>query len=138
MHIRLGDYKHCGPKGQVLSQQYYFDCIERSFVDPKNVLIVTDEPEDEYLLPFKTMGVSVKRGSEKEDFWELMRFSSIACGNSSYSWWSAFISNAERIYIPSCWLRGMKNKVNLTKIQNGAVVPATFMNREELICTQTK
>jgi hypothetical protein len=127
-HIRLGDYKHCGPKGQILDPKYYWDCLKREQKDAKRLIIATDDPNDDYLKEFTDKGAMLLEGTEATDFWALTEYDSVICGNSTFSWWGAFLSNATRIYLPECWMRDLKNIVNLTKIQNGIVMPAGFID----------
>jgi hypothetical protein len=128
MHLRLGDYARCGPKGQILDSKYYFDCLSQEGALSERVRLFTDSLEEEHLKPFRDAGIPITCTNEKDDFWAMTHFETIICGNSTFSWWAAFLSNAARIYLPSCWMRGLANPVDLLKIQNGIVVPAGFKN----------
>jgi hypothetical protein len=118
MHVRLGDYKTYGPGGTVLNNKYYFDCLKREKF--KRIFIVTDSPDDEYLLAFEKFNPIIMRGHKKSDFWFLTEFDRIIIANSSFSWWAAFLSNATKIYTPKCWIRNSTDiRHELQNINNG-------------------
>lgn len=118
MHVRLGDYKVFGPKGNVIDPKYYHDCLEREQFD--RLFIVTDSSNDEYLKAFESYKPTIISVSEKHDFWAITEFDRIIIGNSTFSWWAAFLSNATKIYTPGCWIRNSIDiKHDLYKINNG-------------------
>lgn len=118
MHVRLGDYKIFGPNGNVLDPNYYHHCLEHEKF--KRLFIVTDQPNDEYFVNFLPYNPIFTRGGLKEDFWFIAGFSRIIIANSTFSWWSAFLSNAEKIYTPKCWIRNSTDIVHeLQNINNG-------------------
>jgi hypothetical protein len=126
MHVRLGDYKRFGPRGTVLDPKYYWDCLAKE--QYADVYILTDEPHDPYIEQFRRKNFIVRENtSERDDFWFMAGFDRIVCGNSSYSWWAAFLSNATRIYTPSCWIRNSNEMYrDLQNIQNAVIMPAGF------------
>jgi len=127
MHVRLGDYKEFGENGNVLNQKYYLDILEKERF--KYLFIVTDEIDEEYFEPFKKYLPIMVNESEKDDFWFLTLFDRIIISNSTFAWWAAFLSNASKIYTPSCWIRNCNDLThNLTKIQNGIVADAGFID----------
>ena len=132
MHVRLGDYKKFGQGGTVLDPKYYLDCLGREEWD--TLYIVTDSPNDSYFKEFRKYKHECVHVSEKDDFWFLTKFNRIVTGNSTFSWWAAFMSNAEVIYTPGCWVRNIVgNKSNLKFIDNGIdsgiIMPAGFLNK---------
>lgn len=134
MHVRLDDYKQFGAGGTVISPEYYLDCLIRENFE--HLYIVTDAPFDEYMMKFKMFDPIFPKGSEKDDFWFMTKFSRIICGNSTFSWWAAFLSNAETIYVPECWIRNSYDiNHHLEDISNGKTdgikVPASFLDYEE-------
>jgi hypothetical protein len=118
IHVRLGDYKIFGLHGNVLDPQYYFDCF--SHENFERLFVVTDEPEDSYFDDFAKYAPIFSRGSIKRDFWFLTEFDRIIMGNSTFSWWAAFLSNATKIYTPKCWIRNSPDLYHeLHVIDNG-------------------
>jgi len=107
MHVRLDDYKKFGKRGTVLDPQYYVDCLEREDFD--ELFIITDASGDDYFKAFDRYNPIYANGSEKQDFWFMTQFDRIICGNSSFSWWAAFLSNASKVYMPECWIRNSYN-----------------------------
>jgi hypothetical protein len=103
MHVRLDDYKKFGTLGTVIDYQYYLDCLELEKFD--ELFIVTDEPGDKFFRVFKKYNPVFNFGTEKQDFWFLTQFDRIICGNSCFSWWAAFLSNASKVYMPKNWIR---------------------------------
>jgi hypothetical protein len=141
IHVRLGDYKQFGQFGNVLHPDYYLDILKKE--DYENLFIVTDEIDEEYFSNFEYLCPIYVNESEKSDFWFLTGFDRIIISNSTFAWWAAFLSNASKIYTPSCWIRNCNDLTqNLTKIQNGIVCSAGFLDyvnfiNEEESC-QTK
>lgn len=129
MHVRLTDYKAFGFKGSVIHPDYYVDCLRREKYD--RLFIVTDAPQDSYFERFESYKPIFTRGNEKKDFWFLTEFDRIIVGNSTFSWWPAFLSNATKIYTPKCWIRNsvdIRHKLHV--INNGKCegiqMPARF------------
>ena len=124
MHVRLSDYKIFGKGGTVLDPQYYIDCLEYEIFD--DLFIVTDAPNDDYFNAFEKYNPIYNFGTEKQDFWFLTQFDRIICGNSSFSWWAAFLSNATKIFTPDCWIRN-SNDINHS-LPFGITMGARFLD----------
>lgn len=115
MHVRLDDYKDFGKGGTVLGTDYYHECINRGTFD--KLYVVTDAPDDEYFRSFAKYKPIFPKGSERDDFWFMTQFDRIICGNSTFSWWAAFLSNAGTVYLPSCWIRNSHDiRHDLTRV----------------------
>lgn len=118
MHVRLGDYKIFGPGGNVLHQRYYLDCLEKEIFN--RLFIVTDSKSDSYFDAFSSFKPIIINRDEASDFWFLTEFDRIIIGNSTFSWWAAFLSNATKIYTPKCWIRNSNDIYHeLYVINNG-------------------
>jgi len=125
MHVRLGDYKAFGEGGNVLHPDYYHKCLKLEKFD--RLYIVTDEPQDEYFETFTKYNPTIINGTEKEDFWFLTGFDRIIMGNSTFSWWAAFFSNAGKVYMPKCWIRNSIDlHHNLVHMNNNVIIDAGF------------
>jgi len=92
-HIRLIDYSAFGYKGNILHPDYYLEALSREKYD--KLYIVTDEPTNkDYFSYFKGINyeiVSLSCNHERvpqrtaNDFYFIMEFDRIICGNSSFS-----------------------------------------------------
>ncbi len=102
IHIRLGDYRQINGS-IVINKDLYLEVIEREKNNINKITILTDSPEDNYLDDFRILGCNIRRGNELEDFYYIKEAKKICISNSTFSWTSAYISNAESIYWPiSC------------------------------------
>jgi hypothetical protein len=115
LHIRVGDYLKAenGYFG-VLSEKYYLEAIE-SFQPARNqkILIVTDSPEyvrDNYHELLDTyMDISFVDDyglSTLSEFRVLTRANKIVIGNSTFSWWGAFLGpEGNKVVAPLKWFK---------------------------------
>lgn len=95
VHIRLGEYLR---DNNNLPIEYYINVIKDSKKVP---VIYTDGPNTEYIKEIQGhFNCQVRSNSEWQDFVEIASYKTIAISQSSYSWWSSWLSNAERIYYP--------------------------------------
>jgi hypothetical protein len=95
VHIRLTDYTI---QNHHLPMEYYIDCIKDSKKFP---IIYTDDPHSDYIKELKgKINCEVRCNSEWQDFLELSSYKNILISQSSFSWWSAWLSNATKIYYP--------------------------------------
>lgn len=95
LHVRRGDYVM---NKWVLPVEFYLGIAEqRRF---RNLVIVTDEPNDPFFWNFKRFRPRFVRGTPLEDFWFLMHARRLVISPSSFSWWAAFLSKAEEIVFP--------------------------------------
>lgn len=95
IHLRFGDYKEIN---WTLPEEYYDSCIVDS--NMSNILIFTDEQQHPYVQKLLKKGASLSGMSEEEDLKELASCQKIIMSRSSFSWWAAFLSNAEKVYFP--------------------------------------
>jgi len=95
VHIRLTDYYTSGGS---LDMDYYMDVIEQSQKIP---VIYTDDSNNPCIQIIKdTYNCKVHNNSSWIDFVELSSYKHICISQSSFSWWAAWLSNAEKIYYP--------------------------------------
>ena len=120
IHVRLRDYKIFGIGGSVIDPQYYVEALEREKF--RKIYVVTDEPGDkEYFRFLQGYEYEFFAGSATVSFYFLMSFDRIVIGNSSFSWWAAFLGNYSRIYTFKPWLKYCSHINRLWDIEN--VVP---------------
>lgn len=99
MHIRLTDYYNF--KNGVMNKSKYLDLLKT--LKFKTLYIVTDDPKDKYLENFKLYNLKIVSTADKYDFFYMMKFNKIIVGNSTFSWWAAFLSNAQHKYVSNAW-----------------------------------
>jgi hypothetical protein len=87
-----------------LTMQFYETAIEMAA--PRKIFITTDEPNHPFINQFKKYKPIIltwlKREKEKAvlDLFSAMHFKKIAMSCSTFSWWSALLSDASKIYFP--------------------------------------
>jgi len=95
IHVRLGDYKNIG---WVTDKTLFLKVVNEEEYD--KCYIVTDAPNDEYLKEFRDLGCVILSKSELEDFIFIKNANKICISKSTFSWLSAYLSNASKIYFP--------------------------------------
>lgn len=106
MHVRLTDYADKGLRS-VISPFWYLRILQQLKINikKKRLYIVTDEPGNQYFKHFLQYAPTVVSNGPASDFHFIRRFNTIICSNSSFCWWAAFLSNAEKIITFSRWIR---------------------------------
>ena len=103
IHIRLDDF----PQQFRCPLEYYIKCIEQTSCD--HIRIFTDEPTHPFITTLKSRfnNLTVDNSytcTGQNNFEVLSEMSScdeIVISKSSYSWWAAYLSNAQKVYFPS-------------------------------------
>lgn len=125
MHVRLSDYSVFGELGTILHPNYYLKAL--SITNFKNLYIVTDDPNNEYLKNFRHLSPIIINDKPDQDFKFLMGFKKIIIGNSSFSWWAAYLGKASEVYTPSVWLRYCGHIKEINKLAGATIVDATWL-----------
>lgn len=124
IHVRRGDYsKHGGSIG-LLSAEYYSLAIadlKKSGAHWVDAWIYSDEPDTvaaEFSQLIEEENLKVARppaGSYPgESLLAMTEADYLIIGNSSFSWWSAFLSvRAEKVVRPEKWFRGLADPADL-------------------------
>jgi hypothetical protein len=124
IHVRRGDYStHDGSIG-LLSADYYSRAIanlRKAGAQWVGAWIYSDEPdtvEVEFAQLIEEENLKVVRPPEGshpgESLLAMTEAEFLIVGNSSFSWWSAFLSvRAEKIVRPEKWFRGLSDPVDL-------------------------
>lgn len=104
VHIRLGDYRKIGVD---LEKNYYKRAIEsaRNLVGDVPVKIYSNElTAAENIMSDLVDDIEfVRAGNDYEHFKCLSKSQAIVCSSSTFSWWSAFISETSKVFYPSPW-----------------------------------
>jgi hypothetical protein len=120
IHLRLGDYADKGLRS-VIEPQWYGRILKGMHYTPAKhkLFIVVEDKKDGYLKNFLSYRPTIISQSPAEDFHFIRQFNTIICSNSSFCWWAAFLSDAEKIYTFSRWIRE----------PHGAVIRLAYMRR---------
>ena len=95
LNIRRGDYIQMG---WATPFEFFRRLIDAAGC--KQVFIVTDEPADPFFRRFKKYDPVVFHKSPLEDFSMLISFKKMVISQSTFSWWAAFLSEAEEVIMP--------------------------------------
>ena len=106
MHVRLTDYADPGLRS-VINPNWYGKILYSLHFNRQRMkhYIVTDEPGSNYHRAFFPFQPKIVSRSPKEDFNFIREFNTILCGNSSFSWWASWLSDAQRIFTFEKWMR---------------------------------
>lgn len=108
LHLRLDDFVKSNDynnpesweRSEIIHPDYYQKILENETYN--RVYIVVDKIkygwEQKYLSNFKKYEPVIVSGDARSDFNFLRSFDKIICSNSTFSYWSAFLSNARTIY----------------------------------------
>lgn len=103
-HVRLGDYVALKT---VVAPQWISKVLYTIGYKPQRqkLYLVTDEPHSHYFNKLtQYRPVIVSEGQEHD--WNFIRSAKrIICGNSSFSWWAAYLSDADCVYSFPLWMR---------------------------------
>ena len=96
LNIRRGDYIQMG---WATPFEFFREVLESAKCE--RVFIVTDEPRDPFFRRFGHYQPVVFHQGPLEDFSMLLSFKKMAISQSTFSWWAAFLSEAEEVVVPS-------------------------------------
>ena len=117
VHVRAGDYLNHPQIFPVPTDKYYQTAAESIEVDTK-FLVFSDNidyaktklhylPGEVIFVNGVSRPVEVKhRKGEPQDQWDMflmMNCQQHIIGNSTFSWWGAFLANSNRVHYPSVW-----------------------------------
>jgi hypothetical protein len=112
IHIRRTDYLW---QGWGLPFSIYQSIIETHA--SKRLVIVTDDAKDPFLWRFRKYKPLIHSTTAFEDFLYLRSANNIMLSPSSFSWWAAFLSEAQQIFLPipysGIWAKDHVEGVNL-------------------------
>jgi hypothetical protein len=126
LHVRRGDYtSKKNTTNSVLPIDYYLKAIEKICEKKKNLVffIFTDDEKwvkDNFLKHFKKIDVNlVSTDKSYKDFFLMTKCKHHIIGNSTFSWWGAFLNNYENklILYPSIWFKNNQNSPKIFDIE---------------------
>ena len=123
MHYRLKDYYEVGKGGSVINPSWYAGVLMQKLrfnIKKHRLWIVTDDPNDKLLNRLSRFKPEIVSIDPKHDFHFIRQFDNIICGNSSFSWWAAYLSEASKIYTFSKWIREPHNHIIRLAFFHGA------------------
>jgi hypothetical protein len=110
VHCRLGDYfknKNVQEVHPVMSTQYYRKALKIiiGLSNESSIRLVSDDSNIaiDSILPQEFNYIDCSSKSLIDDFSTLVNSEHIIIGNSTFSWWAAFLSNAQIVIAPSRW-----------------------------------
>ena len=110
-HVRLGDYINVTHR-PIIDPVWYYSVLKNNELLKKNIYCVMENPrnqwENDYIKKLKILIPNVKiQSTDIKNDWNFIRqFGTILCSNSSFCWWAAFLSEADKIFTFRKWLTG--------------------------------
>jgi hypothetical protein len=96
IHVRLGDKTE---QGQTLTLAYYADAIRA--IEHSHIHWFTDSPDSDFMRTLRRKyGGTIVSSSFIEDFKMMMGFKKLVTSASTYSFWAAWLGNADQIVAP--------------------------------------
>jgi len=125
LHWRLSDYYQVGPgkQGSVIRADWYAHVLMHKIrFNPKinKLFIVTDDPSDRILHKLQRFHPTIVSENPKHDFNFIREFDTIICGNSTFSWMAAFLSDASKIFTFSKWINEPHRYIIRLALMRGA------------------
>jgi hypothetical protein len=112
LHVRRADYIQ---QGWAAPFEFYETVLDLAGCD--RAYVVTDAPKDPFFRRFKKYHPVIVSNSQMEDFAFLRSFKKMVISESTFSWWAAFLSDAEAVYVPQSengiWSGKMQNHFDI-------------------------
>ena len=124
VHIRLGDYKYTENSFfGVLSPEYYQNALAQLKPNNYSIYVFSDDissAKHEYEEAFPPDTIWVDQGdvlSTVETLFVMSHGSAFLIANSTYSWWSAFLSDSsDFVMAPKKWFKAQEDPLDLYPI----------------------
>lgn len=123
-HVRLGDYESLRT---VVAPQWISKVLYTIKFKPQRqkFYIVTDNPHSRFFDKIRQYRPEIVSESPEHD-WNFIRSAKrIICGNSSYSWWATYLSDATEVYTFPKWYR-LCGGINLATVKGWTPIDGNF------------
>lgn len=101
LHIRLGDQLRPEPIGLPETAETYVELLKK--IPHERCVLISDAPDDPWIeCVRKYPTVSVRKGSQMEDFTMLKYAKRAIISQSTFAWWATFLGEPTRVYAPLC------------------------------------
>lgn len=136
LHYRTTDYWHPQVDSMIEPEWYYRILKSNSYFDGKNgdrVLIVTDDVWDPCVGELQKMignKCHISDGNPKQDFDTIRSSDRVICGNSSFSWWAAFLGKPKVCFTFKSWMRF--SPLNLANMAGATPVDGQFAANKQM------
>ncbi len=118
LNVRLEDFAKLN---RVLNPDYYINILENETFN--KLYIVGANKEDSYLKHFEKYNPVIVPTDPNSDFHFIRSFKKVICCNSTFSWWAAFLSDSEKIYLPDMFI-----SPDITSCKNNKCIYAEPLN----------
>jgi len=97
LYVRNGDYRDIGV---YLGLENYYKLLDTVNIDYAKLTIVTPHIDNDIESISRKYNADILSSSIFEDFLYIRNASNIIMSQSTFSWWAAFLSDAENVYVP--------------------------------------
>lgn len=131
IHLRLTDY-YWRPNSCVIHPEWYYSIIKREKFRKLYIVVEPHVTNKKYLSYFKQYRPVIVSGTPKDDFEFLMSFDRIACSNSTFAWWAAFLGNASKIWLHKKWMGLHRVNSRLVNMAGAIIKDGEFFRNKYL------
>lgn len=101
LHVRRGDYLKLRHMFHILERDYYERALD--ILKPNKIILLTDSEDLIKEDPFFSQFERSKKKGVLNDLSIMKSCKNAIIGNSTFSWWGAFLSNSHEIIAPKNW-----------------------------------
>ena len=134
VHVRGGDYNYLKESFGLLDFNYFLSAIKfaQEIIGDRQIWLFSDDPDRvSYIsenLDFKFDRIICQNEdlTSSETLTLISKGRVLVISNSTFSWWSAWLSSAHTIVAPSKWFKGMPDPKSLYP-ENWKTIPSTWI-----------
>jgi hypothetical protein len=97
LYVRNGDYKDIGA---YIGLENYYRMLDKVDIDISKLTIVTPHIDSDIEIIAQKYNANILSGNIFDDFLYIKNARNIIMSQSTFSWWAAFLGDAENVYIP--------------------------------------